>query len=488
MSNKPPHGNPSEQWARLRFSIVGPLLSCPAKHGQLKEQLGLLSYKEWIHPTTGQPVHFSFSTIERWYYRARASTDPVGILRRKSRCDLGAQRSLAAHLKQALRDQYQRHPNWSMRLHYDNLAALAEAQSHGAPMVSYATVVRYMKAHGLTKHKRRGPRHSPGAALAQQRFESRETRSFEVEYVNGLWHLDFHHASRKVLLRSGQWAHPILLGILDDCSRLVCHAQWYLAETAENLIHGLCQALQKRGLPRALMTDNGPAMLAAETTQGLHRLSIVHEKTLPYSPNQNGKQEVFWAQVEGRLMAMLEGWCELTLGQLNEATVAWAELEYNRKVHSETGHKPMDRFVMGEDVGRPSPPSEALRQAFTAQERRLQRRSDATISLRGVRFELPSRYRMLREVCVRYVAWDLSRAFLADGRTGEVLCRIYPLDKVDNAGGQRRVQSCPAAPPADEAQERSMAPLLKKLIADYTAAGLAPAYLPKQENKGGKMK
>jgi len=29
---------------------------------------------------------------------------------------------------------------------------------------------------------------------------------------------------------------------------------------------------------------------------------------------------------------------------------------------------------------------------------------------------------------------------------------------------------------------------LKKLIADYTAAGLAPAYLPKQEDKGGKMK
>ena len=46
---------------------------------------------------------------------------------------------------------------------------------------------------------------------------------------------------------------------------------------------GFSQAFQKRALPRALMTDNGSAMLAAETTQGLTRLSILHETTLPYA-------------------------------------------------------------------------------------------------------------------------------------------------------------------------------------------------------------
>ncbi len=81
------------------------------------------------------------------------------------------------------------------------------------------------------------------------------------------------------------------------------------------------QALQKRGLPRALMSDNGSAMISAEFTQGLERLSILHQPTLPYSPYQNAKQEVLWAQVEGRLMAMLEGESELTLPLLNEATM-----------------------------------------------------------------------------------------------------------------------------------------------------------------------
>ena len=34
-------------------------------------------------------------------------------------------------------------------------------------------------------------------------------------------------------------------------------------------MHGLCQAIQKRGLPRALLTDNGGAMIADEVTEGL---------------------------------------------------------------------------------------------------------------------------------------------------------------------------------------------------------------------------
>jgi putative transposase len=110
-----------------------------------------------------------------------------------------------------------------------------------------------------------------------------------------------------VLTPTGAWLHPIALSILDDHSRLCCQVQWYLSETAEDLVHGLSQAIQKRGLPRALLTDNGPAMVAEEVTEGLLRLGIVHERTLPYSPYQNGKQEAFWGPLEGRLVTMLDG-------------------------------------------------------------------------------------------------------------------------------------------------------------------------------------
>ena len=59
-------------------------------------------------------------------------------------------------------------------------------------------------------------------------------------------------------------------------------------------------------------------MTAAEITEGLARLGILHQTTLPYSPYQNAKQEAFWGPVEGRLIAMLEDVPDLTLAFLNE--------------------------------------------------------------------------------------------------------------------------------------------------------------------------
>jgi hypothetical protein len=235
------------------------------------------------------------------------------------------------------------------------------------------------------------------------------------------------------------------------------------------------------------MTDNGPAMKADETTQGLARLGICHELTLPYSPYQNGKQESFWGQVEGRLLPMLEGCPDLKLPLLNEAQQAWGELEYNCKLHSELAQTPLSRFLAGPDVRRDSPSSDALRVAFMLEERRLQRRSDGTVTLEGVRFELPNRFRHLERVVVRYARWDLGHVFLVDDRTSTLLCQLLPLDRTKNADGLRRALSPsdatqPALPP-----QPGMAPLLKQLLADAKATGLPPAYLPKDDspNDGG---
>ena len=275
-----------------------------------------------------------------------------------------------------------------------------------------------------------------------------------------------------------QWAYPILLGILDDRSRLVCHAQWYLAEGAEELCHGLSQAFQKRRLPRSILFDNGSAMTASETEAGLARLSILGQNTLPYSPYQNGKQEAFWGQIEGRLLPMLEGVADLALDQLNEATLAWLELEYNRKVHSETGQTPLHRFLNDKDVGRDCPSSEQLQLAFTAELARTQRRSDGTISLAGLRYEIPSRYACLQRLTVRVAAWDLGSVYLSDPKTGAILCRIFPQDRKKNAEG-RRAPKTPAIPSPEPGQPAGMAPLLQKIIQQYATTGLPPAYIPK---------
>jgi putative transposase len=478
-----PSQSTSSLWAQFRFSVVGSLLSSPPTRGALKAAICSLAEKNWCHPITGRDVRFSAVTIERWYYLARrGGDDPVAVLRRAVRKDRGKV-SLAAALAQRLLLQYRDHPHWSYQLHYDNLAALVKVDPALGSLRSYSTVRRYMQAHGWVPRPRLSARGRPGEAIAATRRQTREIRSYEADYVGSLWHLDFHHGSLKLLTPGGQWLRPIALGILDDHSRLCCHVQWYLSETAEDLVHGLSQAIQKRGLPRALLTDNGSAMVAEEVTQGLLRLGIVAERTLPYSPYQNGKQEAFWGTVEGRLMKMLDSVADLTLDLLNEATQAWVEMEYNRAVHRETSCSPVERFAKAPDVLRSSPSSEALRDAFRLETSRTQRQSDGTISLEGVRFEVPARYRHFRELSVRYARWDLGRVDLVDEQSGTILAPLYPLDKTANADGRRAAvepELMDPPSPVSPRQDGQLPPLLKSILQEYSATGMPPAYLPKR--------
>lgn len=482
MAKKDEKTSVHQRWAHLRFSVVGPLLAGPPRRGELWAELERLALRAWLHPVSGEPTRFAASTIERWLYQARhAHHDPVAALRRKVRKDQGQQVAMGEPLKQSLLSQYAAHKGWSAKLHFDNLVALAEAKPELGTPPSYSTVRRFLKANGLFRKRQVSSVRTEGTERAEARLMEREVRSYEAEYVNGLWHWDCHICSRKVLVPSGQWATPVLFGVLDDRSRVAAHLQWYLAESAENIAHGLSQAFQKRGLPRAALSDNGAAMTAAEIEEGLGRLGVVHETTLPHSPYQNGKQESFWGQVEGRLMAMLEEVEDLTLSMLNEATQAWVEYEYNRAVHSEIGEAPLARFLRGPDVSRPSRDSAGLRLAFTRTEARSQRRSDGTLSLESRRFEVPSRYRHMERLSLRYASWDLTQVHLVDERTGQVLCRLYPEDKTRNASGLRRPLEPVSAQPAVVAKSTGLPPLLTQLMRKQAASGLPPAYLPKDE-------
>lgn len=473
--------NQRDALARLRFVIIGPLLAAPPGTGELHSALGQLATKTWRHPTTGLDVSFGHSTLERWYYLARTADDPVAALRNSLRGGIKRFPSLSQTVIDTLTRQYREHPGWTAQLHFDNLrAAFAHgggaAATASSTVSSYPTVRRYLLAQGMFRQAQ-PQRATAGALAARDRLERLEVRSFEVDHVNALWHLDFHHGSRKVLTRSGEWVTPMILCVIDDRSRLVCHLQWYLDETAQSLIHALCQAFMKRGLPRALMTDNGAAMLAEETTTGLATLGIVHQTTLPYSPYQNAKQESFWGRIEGRLMAMLEGEQALTLDALNLATQAWTEQEYHRTVHSEIDATPLNHYLAGPNVSRPCPSSAALTAAFCIEVVRTQRRSDGTVSLAGARFEIASRYRHLQQVHLRYARWDLSRVDLVDAHTGAILCPVKPLDKSANANGQRRRLS-PAGVDLSAVTPKGLPALMTQLLADYAATGLPPAYLP----------
>jgi transposase InsO family protein len=463
----PSETSTAARWARFRFGVVSPLLTAPPPSGKLRAALEELCQKTYEHPVTGQACRFGLSTLETWYYAARASDDPVRALRRKVRKDAGAERALTSGQLAALADLYRQHPTWSYHLHYINLDALVAEEPTLGSMPSYASVRRAMKARGWRRHRRR----------TDERAESgpREVRSYEKAHAHAMWHLDFHHGKRQLLRPDGSYMKPKLMALLDDHSRVCCHAQWYLDETSEQLIHALIQAILKRGLPRSILMDNGSAMVAAETTEGLERLGVSVHFTQRESPYQNGKQEAFFAPVEGQLVAMLEGVKALDLALLNHATIAWVERGYHRNVHREIDQTPLERLRAAESVARPAPAIEHLRAAFRRDVRRKQRRSDGTLSLEGVRFEVPSQFRHIEWLTVRYARFDLSRVSLIDARHDVELCRIYPLDKRRNASGHRaNLQPVTDEPP----RTSGIAPHLRRLMNDYDATGRPPAYLP----------
>lgn len=487
MANEQENPSVHERWAHLRFAVIGQLLTAPPAKGALRAALRELAQRSWRHPVSGESVRFGLSTIERWWYSARRQRrDPVGVLRRKVRSDLGMQRSVSAAVALILREQYAAHTSWSIQLHYLNLKALAECHPELAPVPGYSTVWRFFRAQGLRRRRRVSSRETAGAARAEERLAQREVRSYEAEYVNGVWHWDGHEGSLQVITPRGEYATPILIGVLDDRSRLACHLQWFLGdERAQIVAHALTQAFMKRGLPASAYHDNGAAMKATEITEGLTRLSILDARTLPYSAYMNGKIETLWTSVEGQLLAMLEDVRDLTLEMLNEATQAWAEYQYNRSVHSETGETPLARLLAGPEVSRPAPDTSALRLAFTRTEQRTQRVSDGTVVIAAHRFEVPNCYRHLRHLQVRYASWDLTHVHLIDERTGEVLGRLYPQDKLANARGVRR----PLEPVATrrgtstplQATEK-LAPLMAKLLRQQAATGLPPPYLPMDDD------
>lgn len=483
---------PTEQiWAEFRFSVIGHLIAAPpAERGDLKAALVELATKVWTHPVTGEPIRFAPSTVERWYYNAqRSPKNRLLKLARRTRKDLGRTVFDDIRLAEIVEAQYREHPSWSYALHHVNLLATIQRVPGIECTPSYQSLRRFMRARGYIKRRRkRKPEDHLADETTMNVYVARERRSYEVTHVGGLWHSDFHHGRLRVDLPNGERRAPIALATLDDRSRVCCHGQWYLGEATAELVHGSSQGIMKRGKPAAWMTDRGAAMMSGEFREGLARLGILHQPTLPYSPEVNAKIERFWGALEGRLVAMVENVRPLTLEKLNDLTIAWIEMEYNRRVHSEIGTSPIDRFLAGPSVLLPSPSPDELRAAFRMDETRIQRRSDGTVTIEGIRYEVPQSLRHIEKLTVRYARWDMTRVDVVDERTGQVVSPLYPLDKEKNADGHRRALVAPGPADVPVAPTNAVAPYLEQLASEYAAQGLPPAWLSFNRNAEAKEK
>jgi hypothetical protein len=174
-----------------------------------------------------------------------------------------------------------------------------------------------------------------------------------------------------------------LFAFIDDMSRLIPHAQFYLSEKLDSFLGALRQALLKRGLPRKLYVDNGPAFRSKHLEEITASLGIALVHSQPYKPQGRGKIERWFRTVRTQFLSGFRG---DTLHDLNEALDCWIRDIYHDRKHSATAQCPIKRFANHMECVRQAPKD--LEDYFRKRARRRVAK-DRTISLNSKLYEAP---------------------------------------------------------------------------------------------------
>jgi transposase InsO family protein len=353
-----------KQLAIFRFGVISDFVS-PTRLGW-GERSRLLKDKcarHWQIPFSNR-TRLSPATIRSWIRAYEKGGQRLDSLYPHGRSDRGQGRALDPETSLALialRRQMPRAP-----LH----TVIRTAQQRGVVDVEQhlaeSTVWRLLSRQGLMQ---------PSEPAAVDR------RRFEAELPNDLWQSDVMHGPAVVV--DGKNRKAYLIAFLDDMSRLICHAQFYLSENLNSYLDALRQALLTRGLPRKLYVDNGPAFRSFHLHQITASLGIALIHAKPYQPQGKGKIERFFRTVRSDFLPTLSA---KTLADLNTALDRWLREVYHNREHSSTGESPLKRFAAHSECLRAAPKD--LQDHFRQQARRRVAK-DRTVALAGRLYEAP---------------------------------------------------------------------------------------------------
>jgi putative transposase len=169
---------------------------------------------------------------------------------------------------------------------------------------------------------------------------------FEADAPNQRWTGDALHGPAV----NGRKA--ILFAFLDDHSRLFTGYRWARREDTVRLEAALRTGIAARGIPASIYVDNGSAFVDKQLLRACASLGIrlVHSK--PGQPAGRGKIERVFRTVRDQFLVEIGSGRELDdMVQLNTLFTAWVEKVYHRRVHSETGQTPLQRWSTAAGAG-----------------------------------------------------------------------------------------------------------------------------------------
>lgn len=348
----------------FRFGVIHDLVG----HVQLEsgEQERLIREKcdrKWVIPFSDK-TRITRSAILRWVKLYRESGGKLEALANQDRSDNGMSRVIDEETAMALAQLRKQLPKATVVRLIDEMNR-RKLVSPGLTLAP-TTVYRFLNHHGLMK-------------LTQAIPEDR--RKFEAELPNDIWQSDCMHGPK--VQHEGKNRKTYLLAFIDDHSRLVPHAEFYLSESLAEYLRVLEKAILTRGLPRKIYTDNGAAFRShhLEHVTACLGVALIHAR--PYKPQGKGKIERFFRTVRSEFLSCFKG---TSLLELNQALYLWLDHAYHQRPHSSTGQTPFARFTSRMECVREAPNN--LRDYFRKTVRRRVAK-DRTVSLNGRIFEAP---------------------------------------------------------------------------------------------------
>jgi transposase InsO family protein len=358
--------NKQERIALFRYGVIAPLVGLKKSNwGQTEELIRQIVRREWAIP--GSPrSYISRSVVMEWLKRYEDSGGDLKSLYPKVRADKGRLRSMDEETEQAiLKLKKELGSNVTLPV----FLKIAQERKILTPdfSVSLQTLYRLFMRHGLDEA-------SPGGV---------DRRKFEAELPNDLWQADIMHGPL-IVDGKGSKRKVFLFAIIDDHSRLIVNAGFYLNERLENFLDCFKKAAAKRGLPRKLYLDNGPAFRSHQLRLCLASLGVELVHCKAYVPQGKGKIERWFRTCRLRFLPLLKD--NLTLEGINRKLEEWMHSDYQSKVHDSTSQSPTERFVKKIELIRRAPGN--LNDYFRTKIVR-QVANDRTVRLGGKFFEAP---------------------------------------------------------------------------------------------------
>jgi len=409
--------------ALFRLAVLGDLIHAKLRRGARLRALKKKATEVWLFPD-GKSGLIRAKTIESWLTAYRQGG--IGGLMPRERKDKGLCKAIPARLQDLILAMKREDRGRSVPMILRELAGAGQMRPE---QFSASSVARLLRSHGLS-----GPR---------LELETQARYRFVAATCNDLWQGDACHGPKLFDKASGRDLRVKIFGLLDDKSRLVTYLRAGFHERPEDFLRVLLEAVQRRGIPRAVLLDNHGSFTGSDTRIACAQLGIRLVFARPYDGPGKGKIERFWRTLRAHVLDRLDMREVTTLDDLNVRLMTWVASEYNQRPHAGiSARTPLSVFE--EDAGElrfVDDPAE-LESAFEASLERLVK-NDATCSFRGRIYEVPPHLRR-RKVMVHY---KLLRPEVVWIEEGGVQVLLREVDAVANAKRSRkRAQPRPRSP------------------------------------------